>query len=396
MQIGIFFCAKMNKIETAKRLERVGEYYFSTKLREVRTLIEQGKPVINMGIGSPDLAPHTSVVAALTEAISDASAHQYQSYQGLPQLREAMAAFYAKHYKVSIDCQSEVLPLMGSKEGILHISMAFLNPGDQVLIPNPGYPTYASVAHLVGAEPIWYDLTAANHWEPDFAALERTDLSKVKMMWTGYPHMPTGAPGSLVLFEKLVAFAREHQILLVNDNPYGFILNENPLSILQAKGAKEVAIELNSLSKTFNMSGWRVGMVLGKAEFIQAVLKAKSNTDSGMFYGIQKGAIAALQLGSEWFLAQNRVYDQRRALVFELARLLDCTFDASAVGLFVWAKLPQSVSSAQAFIDKILYHENIFIAPGTVFGSNGEGYIRFSLCVSAQKIQEAIQRFKPN
>ena len=343
MQIGIFFCAKMNKIETAKRLERVGEYYFSTKLREVRTLIEQGKPVINMGIGSPDLAPHTSVVAALTEAISDASAHQYQSYQGLPQLREAMAAFYAKHYKVSIDCQSEVLPLMGSKEGILHISMAFLNPGDQVLIPNPGYPTYASVAHLVGAEPIWYDLTAANHWEPDFAALERTDLSKVKMMWTGYPHMPTGAPGSLVLFEKLVAFARKHQILLVNDNPYGFILNENPLSILQAKGA-----------------------------------------------------IAALQLGSEWFLAQNRVYDQRRALVFELARLLDCTFDASAVGLFVWAKLPQSVSSAQAFIDKILYHENIFIAPGTVFGSNGEGYIRFSLCVSAQKIQEAIQRFKPN
>jgi LL-diaminopimelate aminotransferase len=386
----------MKKIETAERLERVGEYYFSTKLREVRGLIAQGKPVINMGIGSPDLAPHASVVAALNEAMNDPSAHQYQSYQGLPELREAMAAFYAKHYKVVIDFQSEVLPLMGSKEGILHIAMAFLNPGDQVLIPNPGYPTYTSVANLVGAEVVLYNLTAANHWEPDFAALEDIDLSRVKMMWTGYPHMPTGAPGSLALFEKLVAFARKHQILLVNDNPYSFILNEKPISILQVDGAKDVAIELNSLSKTFNMAGWRVGMALGKADFIEAILKVKSNMDSGMFYGIQKGAIAALQLDLGWFVAQNAIYAERRAFVFELAHLLGCSFDTNAVGLFVWAKLPESVSSAEAFIDEILYHKNIFITPGTVFGSNGEGYIRFSLCVSTQKIQEAIQRFKHN
>ncbi len=396
MQIGIFFCAKMKKIETAERLERVGEYYFSTKLREVRGLIAQGKPVINMGIGSPDLTPHASVVAALNEAMNDPSAHQYQSYQGLPELREAMAAFYAKHYKVSFDFQSEVLPLMGSKEGILHISMAFLNPGDQVLIPNPGYPTYASVANLVGAEAVLYSLTAANHWEPDFAALESTDLSKVKIMWTGYPHMPTGAPGSLALFEKLVAFAHKHQILLVNDNPYGFILNDNPVSILQVDGAKDVAIELNSLSKTFSMAGWRVGMVLGKADFIEAILKVKSNMDSGMFYGIQKGAIAALQLEPDWFVAQNAIYAERHALVFELAHLLGCSFDMKALGLFVWAKLPENTQPAEKFIDEILYDKNIFITPGTVFGSNGEGYIRFSLCVSAQKIQEAIQRFKQN
>lgn len=396
MQIGIFFCTKMRKIETAKRLEQVGEYYFSTKLREVRGLIAQGKPVINMGIGSPDLAPHASVIAALTEAMNDPCAHQYQSYQGLPELREAMAVFYAKHYELAIDSESEVLPLMGSKEGILHIAMAFLNPGDQVLIPNSGYPTYASVANLVGAEAVLYNLTATTNWEPDFAELERVDLSKVKMMWTGYPHMPTGAPGSLALFERLVAFGRKHQILLVNDNPYGFILNDNPVSILQVDGAKDVAIELNSLSKTFSMAGWRVGLVLGKGDFIEAILKVKSNMDSGMFYGIQKGAIAALQLGFDWFETQNRIYAERRALVFELARLLDCTFDASAVGLFVWAKLPQSVSSAEAFIDEILHHKNIFITPGTVFGSNGEGYVRFSLCVSAQKIQEAIQRFKNN
>jgi len=396
MQIGIFFCTKPNEndmITTAKRLENIGEYYFSHKLREVRQLLSQGKPVINMGIGSPDLAPHPSVIAALQQAMQDETAHQYQSYQGLPELRAAMAHFYKAHFKVTLNPNSEILPLMGSKEGILHISLAFLNPGDAVLIPNPGYPTYESVTRLVGAEPLFYDLKQANNWEPDFTALEKRDLSKVKLMWMNYPHMPTGATGSLALFEKLVAFAKKHQILLVNDNPYSFVLNENPISILQAEDAAAVALELNSLSKTANIAGWRVGMVCGKPEFIDAILKVKSNTDSGMFYGIQKGAIAALQLGKSWFEQQNTVYNRRRKLTFELAQLLGCTFDEKAVGLFVWAKLPESAANCEQFIDAMLYDKHIFITPGTVFGSNGEGYVRFSLCVPETKITEAINRF---
>lgn len=380
-------------IPTANRIDNVGEYYFSQKLREVRRLIAQGKPVINMGIGSPDLPPHRLVVAALTEAMKHSTAHQYQSYQGLQELREAMAYFYKKHYKVSLDSNSEILPLAGSKEGIMHISMAFLNPGDEVLIPNPGYPTYASVANLVGAKPVFYDLIAAKHWEPDWDALENTDLSKVKLMWINYPHMPTGAAGSLKLFEKFIAFAAKHQILLVNDNPYSFILNDDPISMLQVDGAKEVALELNSLSKTFNMAGWRVGMVGGNSAGIDAILKVKSNIDSGMFYGIQKGAIAAVQIPADWFGQQNQIYAERQTLVFKLARLLGCTFDAGAVGMFVWAKLPPTAVSAEEFIDVLLYDKSVFIAPGTVFGSNGEGYIRFSLCVPAEKIQEAIHRF---
>ena len=380
-------------IQTADRLKTVEEYYFSKKLREVRGLIANGKPIINMGIGSPDLAPSQEVIKAIQSAVTDNGAHQYQSYQGLPEFREAIADFYATKFNVIVNPLDEVLPLIGSKEGIMHISMAFLNEGDIALIPNPGYPTYTSVTKLVGAEPKYYDLYDDNNWFPDLEALETEDLSKVKLMWTSYPHMPTGATATKAQFEKLVAFAKRNDILLVNDNPYSFIINENPLSILNVEGAKEVALELNSLSKTFNMAGWRVGMVLGSAEHINAVLKVKSNMDSGMFYGIQKGAIAALKSGQDWFDALNETYTSRRNLIFKLADTLNCTYDVESVGMFVWARLPYGVPSAEEFIDNILYDKDIFVTPGTIFGSNGEGYIRFSLCVTEEKIQEAINRF---
>ena len=380
-------------ITTANRLETVQEYYFSRKLREVRQMLADGKPVINMGIGSPDLAPDDSVITAMQQSLFDDKAHEYQSYQGLPELRKSMAHFYQNHFGVSLDFATEILPLMGSKEGIMHISLAFLNEGDEVLIPNPGYPTYASVTELVQAKAVLYDLKENNSWQPDFEALEERDLSKVKLMWVSYPHMPTGANGTLELFEKLIVFGRKYGILIVNDNPYSFVLNENPLSILQVAGAKEVALELNSLSKTYNMAGWRVGMVMGNATLIDAVLKVKSNMDSGMFYGIQKGAIKALQLGKDWFDKQNEVYTKRRNVLFQLAEKLGCTFARDSVGLFVWAKLPTGINSAEAFIDKVLLEKNIFITPGTIFGSNGEGYIRFSLCVTEDKIREAIARF---
>jgi aspartate/methionine/tyrosine aminotransferase len=380
-------------ITTAKRLNIVEEYYFSSKLREVRQLASEGKPIINMGIGSPDLNPPQNVIDAITVAINDANAHQYQSYQGLPELRQGIADFYRNKYSVELNPVNEILPLMGSKEGIMHISMAFLNEGDEVLIPNPGYPTYKSVTNLVGAVPVFYDLTESSNWEPDFEKLEKLDLSNVKLMWIGYPHMPTGASGSLVLFEKLVAFAKKYQILLVNDNPYSFVLNNNPISLLQVEGAMDVALELNSLSKTFNMAGWRVGMVLGNATFIDAVLKVKSNMDSGMFYPVQKGAIAALHNDQSWFDSMNSIYLKRRVLMEQLAEKLGCQVYKQGVGLFVWAKLPVGSSSAEEFINEILYQKHIFITPGTIFGSNGEGYIRFALCVKEEIIQEAIDRF---
>lgn len=380
-------------ITTAKRLDTVEEYYFSSKLREVRQLQSEGKSIINMGIGSPDLSPSKAVIEAVTAAIQDENGHGYQSYQGLPELRKGMADFYQNQFGVALNPNNEILPLMGSKEGIMHISLAFLNEGDHVLIPNPGYPTYTSVTNLVGAVPVYYDLKEANAWEPDFAALEKLDLSKVKIMWLGYPHMPTGARGSLALFEELVAFAKKHNILLVNDNPYSFVLNDNPMSLLQIEGAKEVALELNSLSKTFNMAGWRVGMVLGNPEIIDAVLKVKSNMDSGMYYGIQKGAVAALNCDKSWFEDQNKIYRRRRELTEKLAEKLGCEVYKDGVGLFVWAKLPEGIESAEKFIDEILYEKHIFITPGTIFGSNGEGYIRFSLCVKEEKVQEAIDRF---
>ncbi|MBS7231818.1 aminotransferase class I/II-fold pyridoxal phosphate-dependent enzyme [Flavobacterium psychroterrae] len=380
-------------ITTAKRLDTVEEYYFSSKLREVRQLQSEGKSIINMGIGSPDLSPSKAVIEAVAAAIQDENGHGYQSYQGLPELRKGMADFYQNQFGVALNPNNEILPLMGSKEGIMHISLAFLNEGDHVLIPNPGYPTYTSVTNLVGAVPVYYDLKEANAWEPDFESLEKLDLKKVKIMWLGYPHMPTGARGSLALFEKLVAFAKKHSILLVNDNPYSFVLNDNPMSLLQVEGAKDVALELNSLSKTFNMAGWRVGMVLGNPEIIDAVLKVKSNMDSGMFYGIQKGAIAALNCDKSWFEDQNKIYRRRRELTEKLAEKLGCKVYKEGVGLFVWAKLPEGIESSEKFIDEILYEKHIFITPGTIFGSNGEGYIRFSLCVKEEKVQEAIDRF---
>lgn len=380
-------------IRTAERLNTIQEYYFSKKLREVRGLMAQGKPIINMGIGSPDLAPSQEVLNAIQEAVLESGAHQYQSYQGLPQLRAGIANFYKKKFNVTASPETEILPLMGSKEGIMHISLAFLNEGDEVLIPNPGYPTYTSVTNLVGAVPKYYDLTADNGWFPDLEELGKQDLTKVKIMWLSYPHMPTGATATKEQFVKIVGFAKEHSILLVNDNPYSFVLNAEPASILSIPNAKEVCLELNSLSKTFNMAGWRVGFVLGSEEHINAILKVKSNMDSGMFYGIQKGAIAALNSSDDWFDDLNKVYSERRELIFQLAETLGCTFDRNAVGMFVWAKLPKGSVSSEEFIDDILYTKDLFITPGTIFGSNGEGYIRFSLCITQDKIKEAIKRF---
>jgi len=378
-------------IKAAKRLDTVQEYYFSKKLREVRGLAAAGKPIINMGIGSPDLQPPVEVLAAIKSSLNGPSAHKYQSYQGLPELRSAISKFYKNKFSVDTNSEDEVLPLMGSKEGIMHISMAFLNEGDKVLIPNPGYPTYTSVTKLVGAEPLFYNLSDANNWLPNYKELEAQDLNDVKIMWVNYPHMPTGTNATLETFEKLVAFGKKHQILIINDNPYSFILNENPVSILQVEGAKDTALELNSLSKTFNMAGWRVGMVLGNAGYISEILKVKSNMDSGMFYGIQKGAIEALQLSDTWFTVQNKIYEERRVLIWQLADKLGATYNKNATGLFVWAKIPKG-KKAEEVTDAILYDKDIFITPGTIFGSQGEGYIRFSLCVTAAIIKEAISR----
>ena len=380
-------------IEVAKRLQTVEEYYFSKKLREVNVLMASGKPIINLGIGSPDLAPPTKVISTLVESLSHSNAHKYQSYQGLPELREAMVSFYRDQFNVYLSPTTEVLPLMGSKEGIMHISMAFLNEGDEVLIPNPGYPTYASVTKLVEAVPVFYDLTEENGWVPDIEKLEERDLSKVKIMWINYPNMPTGAVASEAVLIRLVAFAKRHNILLVNDNPYSFILNENPRSILEIPGAKEVCLEMNSISKTFNMAGWRVGMLMGNSERLSHVLKVKSNMDSGMFYGIQKGAIEALKCSKMWYVSLNDVYKERRELMWKLAEALNCTFDRKAVGMFVWARLPEGVKSEE-FIDLLLKENHIFIPPGTIFGSNGEGYVRFSLCSPSDVIEEAIARVK--
>lgn len=379
---------------TATRLKSVKEYYFSKKLREVAGLVQQGKPILNMGIGSPDLPPHPSVVEALQAGLSHPKAHMYQSYQGLPELRQAMADFYQRNYAVVLDPNREVLPLMGSKEGIMHISMAFLNKGDEVLIPNPGYPTYSSVTQLVEARPVFYDLKEAAGWQPDFETLERLDTTKIKLMWVNYPHMPTGTKAQAATFKRLIDWAKKNEVLLVNDNPYSFILNDEPQSLLSFPGAKAVAMELNSLSKSFNMAGWRVGQLSGNAENIQAVLKVKSNMDSGMFYGIQQGAIAALNAPSSWFSELNATYRKRRSLIETLATSMNTTFDPNSVGLFVWAKLNDDRLTAEAYIDELLYEKDIFITPGTIFGSQGEGYVRFSLCVTEEQIQTAINRMQ--
>lgn len=381
-------------IEQANRLNTIEEYYFSTKLREVSELINSGEKIINMGIGSPDLFPSKKVIEALSLSLNDQFAHKYQSYQGLIELRKAISDFYFRFFKVDCNPNNEVLPLMGSKEGIMHISLAFLNSGDEVLIPNPGYPTYLSVTKLVEAKPIFYNLSKKNNWFPDLKILENQDLSKVKIMWINYPHMPTGASASLKQFKELILFAKKHKILLINDNPYSFILNNDFVSLLSVNNSMQVAMELNSLSKSFNLSGWRVGMLIGSKDNISKVLKVKSNMDSGMFYGIQKGAIKALSLKKTWFESLNLQYNKRRELIWELATALECEFDKNSKGLFVWAKLPLGIKSSEKFIDQILKDKRIFIAPGTIFGSEGEGYIRFSLCIEESKIIEAIKRCK--
>ncbi|MBR9845422.1 MAG: aminotransferase class I/II-fold pyridoxal phosphate-dependent enzyme [Algicola sp.] len=378
-------------IPIANRLQHVEEYYFSKKLREVNLLKAQGKPIINLGIGSPDLNPPERVLNALVETFNEDGAHKYQNYQGIPELREAITNFYKRHFNVPLSPLTEVLPLMGSKEGILHISLAFLNEGDEVLIPNPGYPTYQSVTNLVGGTPVFYDLTEDNHWFPDLIALEKRGMEKVKLMWVNYPHMPTGASATNKLFEDLITFAKRNDILIVNDNPYSFVLNRYPRSILKYRDAKDVCLELNSLSKTFNMAGWRVGMLLGKTEYINAVLRVKSNMDSGMFLGIQKGAIEALNCSDMWYMSLNSVYEQRRQIVWKIAEALNCTYDENASGLFVWCKLPDYLE-AESYIDLILKEKSIFITPGTIFGSNGNRYIRISLCASQDDLEEALAR----
>lgn len=381
-------------IKQSERLNSVEEYYFSKKLREVSNMIQSGESVINMAIGSPDLFPSIKVVDEIKNSLSDSFAHKYQSYQGLPELRDAIAKFYNKFFGVELNPSNEVLPLMGSKEGIMHISLAFLNSGDEVLIPNPGYPTYLSVTKLVQANPVFYNLSEENGWFPNLSELENKDLSKVKLMWINYPHMPTGASANFDQFEKLLEFAKTNNILLINDNPYSFILNDEYLSLLKVKGYKDFVLELNSLSKSFNMSGWRVGMLVGSSDNITKVLKVKSNMDSGMFYGIQKGAIAALNLDKRWFEDLNKVYLKRRKLIWNIADKLNCSYDKNSKGLFVWAKLPNHIKSSEQYIDTLLKEKKIFIAPGTIFGSNGEGYIRFSLCINEVKIDEALKRIE--
>lgn len=379
----------------SNRLEGIGEYYFATKLREIAELNKAGKQIINLGIGSPDLPPHPDVIKTLQEEAAKDNVHAYQSYNGSPVLREAIAEWYKKYYEVdNIDPAKEILPLLGSKEGIMHICMTYLNQGDQVLIPNPGYPTYTSAVKLAGGTPLYYELTAENNWAPDFDSLEKSDLSKVKLMWVNYPQMPTGQQPNKSLFEKLVAFGKQHHILICHDNPYAFILNDHPESLLAIEGAKEVVIELNSLSKSQNMAGWRVGMLIAGEDRVNEILRFKSNMDSGMFLPVQLAAAKALSLDQSWYDSVNKIYTERREKVFELLDLLDCTFSKTQVGMFVWAKIPAIYKDGYALSDKVLYDANVFITPGGIFGTAGNNYIRVSLCGSMEKFNEAIKRVK--
>ena len=383
----------MMNIPLASRLVHTGEYYFSRKLRELAVLNAAGANIISLGIGSPDLPPHPSVIAALAQSAVQPNAHGYQGYQGTPTLRGAMAEFYQRHYGVALDPATEILPLLGSKEGLMHIGMAFLEAGDAVLIPNPGYPTYRAVAEICGAEVREYDLTAANGWLPDLDALAATDLSRVKLMLVNYPHMPTGTAAGRPFLTQLVEFAQAHDILLVHDNPYGFILNETPpLSLLAVPGAREVAIELNSLSKSHNLAGWRVGLLAGRADVIANVLRFKSNMDSGMFLPVQQAAMAALALGDDWFRDLNATYRARRALVVELLQALGCAPAPGQTGLFIWAAVPAGFADGYALSDAVLAEARVFLTPGGIFGSNGNGYIRASLCQPEALLCEALAR----
>lgn len=381
-------------IKVASRLDSIHEYYFSKKLKEIADMNAAGKNVLNLGIGSPDLPPSVPAVEKLVETARLTTSHAYQGYVGVLALREAMAGFYKKHYDVSLNPVNEILPLLGSKEGIMHVCMTYLESGDEALLPNPGYPTYRAAVTLAGATCVDYNLTETNGWLPDLKALAKQDLSKVKLMFVNYPHMPTGAQGTRAFFEELIAFAKEYNILIVNDNPYSFILNEHPLSILSVEGAKEVALELNSLSKSHNMAGWRVGMLLGKAEYLSDVLRFKSNMDSGMFLPVQLAAIEALKADIEWYRDLNDEYRRRQQTVFVLLRLLGCTFDERQTGMFVWAKIPPQYKSGFELSDEILHGANVFITPGGIFGNQGDGYVRSSLCARESVFEAAVERVK--
>lgn len=376
----------------ARRVQQVKEYYFSRKLKEIAELNAKGADIISLGIGGPDRPPHQDVINTLCEEAKRPDTHGYQSYVGLPELRAAFAEWYKTYYNVELNPANEIQPLIGSKEGILHTTLAFINPGDGVLLPNPGYPTYTSVSRLAEAELFTYDLTEENAWEPDFDALEKLPLEKIKLMWVNYPHMPTGKRASMELFEKLIAFGRKHNIVIVNDNPYSFILNDTPLSIMSVEGAKEIAIEMNSLSKSHNMPGWRMAMIASNPTFIQWILKVKSNIDSGQFRPMMKAAVEALKQGKEWYDDVNATYAKRRLIAEEIMRTLGCHFDPEQSGLFLWGRIPDSASGSEALADDILYNAKVFITPGFIFGSNGERYIRISLCATEKKMQEALQR----
>ena len=381
-------------MEIAKRLEGIGEYYFSQKLREIDELNKQGRNVINLGIGSPDLPPHPDVIKTLQDEAAKPNVHAYQSYKGSPFLRNAISQWYKKWYGVGLNPDSEVLPLIGSKEGIMHICMTYLNKGDEVLVPNPGYPTYTSAVKLAGGKCVEYKLRAKNNYEPEFDKLEKSKLKKVKLMFVNYPQMPTGQLPSKELFEKLVAFGNKHKILIIHDNPYSFILNENPMSLLSIDGAKDCVIELNSLSKSQNMAGWRVGMLCGAKERIEEVLRFKSNMDSGMFLPVQLAAAKALTLGKDWHDEVNKVYNERRIKVFELLDLLKCKYSKQQAGMFVWAKIPSNYKTGFELSDEVLQQSAVFITPGGIFGNAGDKYIRVSLCSPVEKFEESAKRIK--
>lgn len=381
-------------MEVAKRLNGIGEYYFSQKLREIEALNKSGKDIINLGIGSPDLPPHPDVIKTLQEESVKPTVHAYQSYKGSPILRKAISDWYKKWYTVELNPDNQILPLIGSKEGIMHICMTYLNKGDEVLVPNPGYPTYRSAVKLAGGKCVEYKLREKNYYEPDFEKLERKGLKKVKLLFVNYPQMPAGQLPTKQLFEKIVAFGKKHKLVIVHDNPYSFILNDNPMSLLSVDGAKDCVIELNSLSKSHNMAGWRVGMLCGAAERIEEVLRFKSNMDSGMFLPVQLAAAKALSLEKEWYNEVNSVYKKRREKVVELLQLLECGFLKEQAGMFVWARIPSKYKDGYALSDEVLYKSNVFITPGGIFGTCGDKYIRVSLCSKEEKIEEAIQRIK--
>jgi len=381
-------------MEPSKRLEGVGEYYFSQKLREIDDMNKVGKQVINLGIGSPDLPPHPDVIKTLQEEAAKPNTHAYQNYKGSPILRNAISKWYKRWYDVELNPDSEILPLIGSKEGIMHVCMTYINTGDVVLIPDPGYPTYKSAATIAGANVVPYTLKEENNWFPDFNELEKTDLKNVKLMFVNYPQMPTGQLSTKDMFEQLIEFAKKHNILLCHDNPYSFILNKTPMSLLSVDGAKDVAIELNSLSKSHNMAGWRVGMLCGKKERIDEILRFKSNMDSGMFLPVQLAAAKALELEQDWHDQLNEVYSRRREKVFELLQLLGCEFDRDQAGLFVWASIPATFKDGYELSDSVLQKSSVFITPGGIFGNGGNNYVRVSLCATEEKIEEAINRIK--